>query len=183
MITIVLIIAVAIIAVLAAYGWWKTNKRIDYEIQCKLKDYKFLCEVIDKVNSVTDHAERISSLLNSTNDRIKILTSRLDDIDAQYDYLHDRLLTHCHAYNVENNTLYIQNPLRIDNTKEPKAIEKNEEGSLEIPTMLTVFFIILKLIGAVDWSWVLVTAPLWGTLAILYIVYIIYMTYQLFKRK
>ena len=55
--------------------------------------------------------------------------------------------------------------------------------SLEIPTMLTVFFIILKLMGAVDWSWALVTAPLWGTIAILYIVYIIYITYQLFKRK
>lgn len=128
MITIVLIIAVVVIAVLTAYGWWKTNKRIDYEIQCKLKDYKFICEVIDKVNSVTDHAERISSLLNSTNDRIEILTSRLDDIEARYNYLHDRLLTHCHAYKIENNTLYIQNPLWIDNTKEQKAIEKNEEG-------------------------------------------------------
>lgn len=165
MITIVLIIAVAIIAVLAAYGWWKTNKRIDYAAQCGLSDFSYFCERYDDlkcdverindllnsandgINSLTNqyncevddikskieyieavYIKRSNGLLTNANDRIKILTSRLDDIDARYKYLHDRLLTHCHAHNVENNTLYIQNPLWIDNTKEPKAIEKNEEG-------------------------------------------------------
>lgn len=157
MITIVLIIAVVIIAVLTAYGWWKTNERIDYEVQCRIADYKMLCETIEKVDKLsmqtipmimhkitefdnefteikgkiedlTNDIKRSNGLLNIANDRIKILTRRLENIDARYKYLHDRLLTHCHAYKVENNTLYIQNPLWIDNTKEHKAIEKNEEG-------------------------------------------------------
>lgn len=163
MITIVAIIALSIIAVLIiarliVYGWWKTNDRIAYEVQRRLQNYDYFCE---KYNNLKCDVERINDLLNSANDRIKILTNRydceVDDIkgkiealeiarkayvkdliqtkkdlkeliDARYDYLRDRLLTHCHAYNVENNTLYIQNPLWIDNTKEPKAIEKNEEG-------------------------------------------------------
>lgn len=125
MITIVLIIAVAIIAGLTAYGWWKTNERIAYEVQRRLQNYDYFCEMY---NNLKCDVERINALLNSADDRIKILTRRLDNIDARYKYLHDRLLTHCHAYKVENNTLYIQNPLWIENTKEPKAIEKNEEG-------------------------------------------------------
>lgn len=125
MITTVLIIAVAIIAVLTAYGWWKTNEIIAYEVQRRLQNYDYFCE---KYNNLKCDVEHINDLLNSANDRIKIVTRLLDDFEDGLDYLHDRLLTHCHAYNVENNTLYIQNPLWIDNTKEPKAIEKNEEG-------------------------------------------------------
>lgn len=125
MITIVLIIAVAIIAVLAAYGWWKTNERIDHAAQCGLSDFSYFCEMYDNLKC---DVELINDFLNNANDRIEIITIRANDIEDRYDYLHDRLLTHCHAYNVENNTLYIQNPLWIDNTEEPKAIEKNEEG-------------------------------------------------------
>lgn len=157
MITIVLIIAVAIIAVLTAYGWWKTNERIDYEVACRVADYKTFIKTMDKVDKLsmqtipmimhkltefdnefteikgtiedlTDDIKRINGKLNSANDRIKIITRQANNTDAHYYYLRDRLLTHCHAYKVENNTLYIQNPLWIDNTKEPKAIEKNEEG-------------------------------------------------------
>lgn len=41
--------------------------------------------------------------------------------------------------------------------------------------LLTIVFIVLKLIGVIDWSWLWVLAPLWmGTLILIIIVLIAY---------
>jgi len=40
-------------------------------------------------------------------------------------------------------------------------------------TLLGVAFIILKLCGVVDWSWWLVTLPLWGGLAVVLVVFLV----------
>lgn len=39
--------------------------------------------------------------------------------------------------------------------------------------LLTIVFIVLKLIGVIDWSWWWVTAPAWGSVAVILIVAIV----------
>lgn len=39
--------------------------------------------------------------------------------------------------------------------------EKNTSGSIGIPTVLFIVFLVLKLVGVISWSWWWVTAPLW----------------------
>jgi hypothetical protein len=39
--------------------------------------------------------------------------------------------------------------------------------------MLTTSFIVLKLLGKIDWSWWWVLAPVWGTLVIVLLVFAI----------
>ena len=41
---------------------------------------------------------------------------------------------------------------------ESKSINLNFAG---LPTLLTIAFIVLKLLGKITWSWVWVLAPLW----------------------
>jgi hypothetical protein len=43
----------------------------------------------------------------------------------------------------------------------PKTIIKTTKRSWSIPTILFVVFLVLKLTGTVDWSWWIVTLPLW----------------------
>jgi hypothetical protein len=38
--------------------------------------------------------------------------------------------------------------------------------SIDLPMLLFVVFLVLKLCGVIDWSWVWVTAPLWLSVAI-----------------
>lgn len=47
--------------------------------------------------------------------------------------------------------------------------QRNERGDSSVVnlwTVLFVVFLVLKLTGAVAWSWWLVTAPLWGPVAL-----------------
>ena len=46
-------------------------------------------------------------------------------------------------------------------------------GGLGIGTILFIVFLILKLTGVIDWSWWLVTAPLWIPIGIVCICLII----------
>lgn len=39
--------------------------------------------------------------------------------------------------------------------------------------LLGVLFVALKLIGVIDWSWIWVTAPFWGGLALMLVVMLI----------
>lgn len=41
---------------------------------------------------------------------------------------------------------------------------------MELSGTLTIIFIVLKLVGAIDWSWVWVLSPLWISLLVLLIV-------------
>lgn len=38
-------------------------------------------------------------------------------------------------------------------------------GGIELPVLLAIVFIVLKLCHVIDWSWWWVLAPLWGSLA------------------
>ena len=42
---------------------------------------------------------------------------------------------------------------------------------------LFVIFLILKLTGVIDWSWWLVTAPLWGSILLWVIIFITYILF------
>jgi len=35
-------------------------------------------------------------------------------------------------------------------------------GGVGLPSLVFIVFLILKLVGTIDWSWWWVTAPLWG---------------------
>ena len=43
--------------------------------------------------------------------------------------------------------------------------ESNRSGGIGFAGFLAIVFITLKLTGVIDWSWWLVTLPLWGGLA------------------
>lgn len=40
-------------------------------------------------------------------------------------------------------------------------MSKNNSGGLSLPGVLFIIFLILKLTGNIDWSWVWITSPLW----------------------
>lgn len=47
---------------------------------------------------------------------------------------------------------------------ENKTVVKKQ--GLGLGTVLTIIFVVLKLVGVIDWSWVWVLAPFWITVAI-----------------
>ena len=51
------------------------------------------------------------------------------------------------------------------------ANESSNE-SISFPALLTIVFIVLKLIGIISWSWWWVLSPLWIFVAILLIVFL-----------
>lgn len=48
-------------------------------------------------------------------------------------------------------------------------------NSLNLSGVLLVIFVVLKLIGVIDWPWIWVLSPLWISLAIVLIVLVIVM--------
>lgn len=42
-----------------------------------------------------------------------------------------------------------------------------KSGGIGFTGLLTVAFVVLKLCGVIDWSWVWVLAPIWGTFALI----------------
>ncbi len=53
-------------------------------------------------------------------------------------------------------------------------------SGIGFPELLTVVFIVLKLLGIINWSWWLVLAPLWISLVIVLVMLIIFI---IIKRK
>ncbi len=49
-------------------------------------------------------------------------------------------------------------------SNENKPVVKKQ--GLGLGTVLTIIFVVLKLVGVIDWSWVWVLAPFWITVAI-----------------
>lgn len=43
----------------------------------------------------------------------------------------------------------------------------NSSGGIGALSLLGIVFVVLKLIGTIDWSWWYVTMPFWGGLALL----------------
>ena len=50
---------------------------------------------------------------------------------------------------------------------------KNTSGGVGISTVLTIIFVVLKLVGVINWSWVWVLSPTWISLALLLLLVII----------
>ena len=46
---------------------------------------------------------------------------------------------------------------------------KNKSGGLGITSVLLIIFIVLKLVGVINWSWWVVLIPLWINLAVIII--------------
>ena len=54
-----------------------------------------------------------------------------------------------------------------------KNNNNNASGGIGFCGLLTIVFIVLKLIGVIDWSWLWVLAPSWIPLAIVLIILLI----------
>ena len=54
-----------------------------------------------------------------------------------------------------------------------KNNKNNASGGIGFCGLLTIVFIVLKLIGVIDWSWLWVLAPKWIPLAIVSIILLI----------
>ena len=46
---------------------------------------------------------------------------------------------------------------------------------IDLGTVLTIIFVVLKLLGVISWSWVWVLSPLWISVALAIIIFIISM--------
>ena len=59
----------------------------------------------------------------------------------------------------------------------------NNSSGLGLGGVLTVVFVVLKLIGSIDWSWWWVLSPVWITLGIALIVAAIYVAVEIYDYK
>ena len=62
-------------------------------------------------------------------------------------------------------------------------MKKQKEGGVNIGVvgLLGVVFVILKLLGFINWSWWLVTLPFWGGLVLILLVFIVAYLFGLIK--
>ena len=60
----------------------------------------------------------------------------------------------------------------MDNNKNTTTVKS---GSIGFTGLLAIAFIVLKLIGVIEWSWLWVLSPLWITFAIVFVLFIIYL--------
>ena len=52
-------------------------------------------------------------------------------------------------------------------------VSSNSSGGIGFSGLLTIVFIVLKLTGHINWSWVWVLAPLWGGIALVILMVLI----------
>lgn len=52
--------------------------------------------------------------------------------------------------------------------------ESGKSGGIGFVGCLTITFIILKIIGKIDWPWIMVLSPIWITVLIVALICIIY---------
>ena len=53
-------------------------------------------------------------------------------------------------------------------------MENNNNGGMGVSTVLGLIFIVLKLVGVIDWSWIWVLSPFWiGIVFILFLAVLI----------
>lgn len=58
----------------------------------------------------------------------------------------------------------------------------SSSGGIGFAGVLFLIFLVLKLVGTINWSWWWVTAPLWGGLAVYLLLIIIVVTIKLISR-
>lgn len=49
----------------------------------------------------------------------------------------------------------------------------NDSGGLGITSVLTIVFIVLKVVGVIKWSWIWVLSPLWANLILSLIIIVV----------
>lgn len=59
----------------------------------------------------------------------------------------------------------------------------NSSGGIGFCGLLTIVFIVLKLVGVINWSWLWVLAPSWIPLAIALIVFLIVVVIAFFRNR
>ena len=59
----------------------------------------------------------------------------------------------------------------------------SSNGGVGFVGLLTIVFITLKLTGYIDWSWVWVTSPIWGTVLLIFIIVFLLAVFQAFSRR
>lgn len=64
-------------------------------------------------------------------------------------------------------------------------MDKNagSSGGISFIGVLAITFIVLKLTGVIDWSWIWVLFPLWMPIAILLFAFLIFVIYKLIKGR
>lgn len=64
-------------------------------------------------------------------------------------------------------------------------MDKNtgSRGGIGFMGVLAITFIILKLVGSIDWPWIWVLFPLWMPFAIVLIAFMVYVIYKLIKGR
>lgn len=62
------------------------------------------------------------------------------------------------------------------------ADNNSSSGGIGVLGLLGVAFVVLKLIGCIDWSWWWVTLPFWGGLVIVLIILVVWVIYQVCKK-
>ena len=53
-------------------------------------------------------------------------------------------------------------------------MENKGGGGLELLSVLGIVFVVLKLVGIIDWSWIWVLCPFWIEIALFIILYIVF---------
>lgn len=62
--------------------------------------------------------------------------------------------------------------------------EKTSSGGIGFGSLLLLTFIILKLVGVIDWSWWWVLSPIWISAALLLTISVLlFVLYRIFKNK
>ena len=56
-------------------------------------------------------------------------------------------------------------------------------GGLSLGSVLTIIFVVLKLVGVIDWSWLWVLAPLWISFILTVILIIFLVVYYVYEEK
>ena len=59
---------------------------------------------------------------------------------------------------------------------------ENGNGGVSVFGLLGVSFIVLKLLGYIDWAWIWVLAPFWSGLALFIIILFIYIVLHLWLK-
>ena len=49
----------------------------------------------------------------------------------------------------------------------------NDSGGVGITSVLTIVFIVLKVVGVIDWSWIWVLSPLWINIILTLIIIVV----------
>ena len=63
-----------------------------------------------------------------------------------------------------------------------QAENKTAKSGLGILDVLLIIFIVLKLLGVITWSWIVVLIPLWIILGFTTLVILIYLTVYLYDK-